>query len=1126
MDRDELLRRLNALDPEKAALLLRRLGAQTLAPGGNAPLDRPAPAQAPGLVLSAGQRRMWYLAQYDPASPAYTFVAVYDVRGPLAPDTLEAALRDLFARHDVLRTAFRSVEGEPLATVEDVVAFTLDREEHPNLDEAAQRACVARAAANESNRAFDLATAPQMRFRLLRFDASHHALVWAVHHVVADGWSTHVLMRDLEAFYRARQAGVPAALAAPLVTYADLARVEQERLSSGALDASMAYWSKKLAAPRAILDLPLDHPRPKVRAHHGARLTRPLGHSLMRAVVDLAAKSGTTPFMVLLAGFYALLHRYTGQTDLLVGSLASGRTDPRAETVVGFFANTIVLRERVEGDMTFTALLRAVRETTLEALDHQDLPFDKVVELLRPERATTHNPLFQVMFALLNTPLAEPALSDLTIAPIEADLATSRFDLTLYVRPMPEGLVTSIVYSTELFEAETIERMMGHYYRLLEAAALAPEQRIGALPLLDASERRAVTVTWNDTRRDWPLDAPLHDLVARYVRERPDHPALVVDGGETVTFGELDRRARRLAHALRRRGIGRDKVVGMFLERSAASVVTVLATLLAGGAFLPLDPEYPDDRVAAMIDDASCGAIVTSAALGARLPDRLRSGALVVTPAGEVAGELEGTEEPLPSVGPGDLAYVLYTSGSTGRPKGVMIEHHAIRNRMMWMAEVLALGAADRVLHKTPLVFDIAIAELMLPLVTGATMVIARPDAQRDPRYLLDVIARERVAFVYLVPSTLRMLLENDLGRCRSTLRHVWCGGEVLTPELQERVFELLDARLYNGYGPTEATIGVTRWTCERERARTRATTPIGRPNTNCRVYIVDGDLEVVPIGVPGEIVIGGEQLARGYLGDAALTARRFVTCRLGRIYRTGDRGRWLADGNLEFLGRVDHQVKVRGHRVELEEVEATLLRHPSVRHAAVILREQDGATVLAAYVVTTPSSDGTELDGRAIRAHVAAALPEYMVPTHVERLDALPVTTTGKVDRAALGGRPLVVVREPQIVGPRSALEERIARVWCEVLGRSAVDLQENFFDAGGHSLQLVRVAYRIGAELSREVSVIDVFHHPTIAALARFLEQRPKDDGDPPSRDDARARARAEKSREAVRAGRRRAG
>ena len=896
--------------------------------------------------LSFAQQRLWFLDQLAPGVPLYNQQTAVPLRFPVDRAVLERTLSEIVARHEALRTTFVVRDGTPQQVIAAPRAITLPVHDLSGVPEGVRERSVLQIASSELQQPFDLARGPLFRCALVRLTDDEHLLLLNAHHIVCDGWSVGVLLRELSAIYAAFSSGQRSPLPPLSIQYADYAVWQREWLRGERRDRDLRYWQDRLAGVRT-LQLPLDRPRPVSPTFQGGHQPVVLSRSLSAAVTALAQRFNATTFMTLLAAFTALLHRYTGQDDIVVGSPIAGRTRPETEPLIGFFVNTLVLRIAVPGDVTFAGLLTQVREVALDAYSHQDLPFEMLVDELQPERDLSRNPFFQVMFQLYSVTDAGPSSEDgRDELWMNVERGTANLDLALDLADTPSGIRGRVEYSTELFDAPTIARFIDHYVRLLEAAVADPTQRVATLPLLSAQERHQQLVTWNATSRAYPREQCVHALVEAQVRQRPEAVA-VVAGAQTLTYAALNARANQLARYLQRHGVGPDVLVALCVERSVELVVGMLGVLKAGGAYVPLDPSYPPARLAFMLEDTAAPVLLTQAAVRAALPP----GAATVlcldrdwpVVAAESAADLAS------GVTPEHLAYVIYTSGSTGRPKGVMVPHRALCNHLTAMQGALPLQASDAVAQKYSPSFDVATWEVFAPLLAGARVVVIPPRAELDVQRFIDLLIAQEVTVLDLTPSLLELLVDGQRFR-QSHLRRVGCGGEPMPPTLPGRFFRSIDADLYNLYGPTEATIGVTMHQCTRDE--TGVTVPIGRPIANTQLYVLDERLNPCPVGVVGELHIGGEALARGYLNRPELTAQRFIAdpfsgAPAARLYKTGDLARYRPDGIVEYVGRNDDQVKIRGFRIECGEVEAALRTHPDIQDAVVIARGVDAASDL-----------------------------------------------------------------------------------------------------------------------------------------------------------------------------------
>ncbi|MFJ7275153.1 amino acid adenylation domain-containing protein [Kitasatospora sp. NPDC098663] len=1055
---------------------------------------RPRPERPP---LSYAQRGLWFLHRMEGPSATYNIPLALRLTGPLDVPALRRALNDLVARHESLRTLLVADGDEPGARV---LAAGQAEVELDLLTARTGRPVSAELAA-ATRYAFDLAGELPLRARLLRVDESEHVLLLLLHHTAGDDWSQAPLARDLAAAYGARLDGAAPAFAPLPVQYSDYALWQRDLLApdSALFRNQLGYWKERLADLPDHLELPTDRPRPAVSSHRGAAVPVHLDAELHRGLRALARHGGATVFMALQAGLTVLLTRLGAGTDIPLGCPVAGRQEGALDDLIGLFANTLVLRTDTSGDPTFRELLTRVRKGDLADFDHQELPFERLVEELGPVRSPSRHPLFQLMISYGSgrRPVRLPGLDATALRPHNG---SAKFDLTLSLadRPEGDGIDGFLEYALDLFDEAGVRVLVERLVRLLRQAVDAPDRPISTLEVLADPERRRIVHEWNDT--DAPVDPRAFPaMFEEQARRAPDRLALVA-GPHRLTYGQVNVLANRLAHHLVAIGVGPERTVGIHLPRSAELVIGLLAVQKAGGAFVPLDPGWPPARIAGLAADAGLTAALTSPG-GAGLPDHLPGIELALDghgPGGWFADRPE--HDPEVVIDPESLAYVIYTSGSTGTPKGAMIRHRAISNRLPWQIGLLGLTPEDPVLHKAPLTFDISVNEIFLPWAAGAPLVVAEAGREGDVAHLLELIERERIAFVYLVSSILDIMLERpDVSRAAASLKHVWCGGEVLTPELFARFRERLGpATMYHGYGPAETTIGVT---CQVYRGAADQGITIGRPNPNTRVYVLDPAMRPVPVGVPGELYLGGVPLGRGYLGDPCRTAAAFVpdpfSGRPGaRLYRSGDLARYRADGNIEFLGRADNQVKIHGVRVELEEIESVLSRHPAVRQAVVlVLRGAPGGDRLAAWC--TPDPKRPRPDPADLRDWMLAVLPEYLVPREVRVVAALPLMSSGKVDRKALAGQALRDGRDgpPEAVGhraPAEGTERLIAEVWSAALGLERIGAESNFFDLGGHSLLLARVQTGLRARLGWDVPVLDLFTRPTIAQLARHLDSR----------------------------------
>ncbi|MGW7688464.1 amino acid adenylation domain-containing protein [Streptomyces asiaticus] len=1064
---DDLAQRLAALTPEERARFDALLA------------ERQAEDTFPLAVL---QRGTWFLEQLRPRNPGYIVPGAVGVEGPLDTGLLRTAVAGIVRRHEALRTTFQLRDGAPVQVVHqhldiDVPVTDLSG---PRYTDADHRQWIEDALAEP----FDIDAGPLLRVRLLRTGPDRSVLVVAMHHLVSDRWSIAVFLNELSELYEACAAGRPAQLPELSVQYGDFAAWQHQHLGSGGWKRGLAYWRAHLAGAPAVLDLPTDRPRPPVQGFNGGSVPVDLPPALIGELAALAGRHGATPYMALLAVFQILLHRYTGQDDIVVGVPTALRASAEVEPLIGYFVNTLPIRAGLGGDPCFETVLTRVRDACLGAYAHQDVPFELIVADLNTARDLSRPPVYQVSFSYGREPVPTLAMGGARLTRLPVRSVGARFDLELQAFDTDGGVTGWFEYDRDLFDEATVVRLAGHLRRLVEQVTSRPGTPVGELDLLDAAERRRVVQEWNATERQWPRGL-VHECIEEQVRRTPGAEA-VRYAGTSLTYAELNERANRLAQLLRDRGVGRDVLVGVAMERSLDLVVALLAVLKAGGAYVPFDTGLPPARLAAIAEDARPRVVLTHGTVAERLPALDCPVLGVEGLAAELAGR--SPDDPGVAVDGEDLCYVIFTSGSTGRPKGVMNVHAALRNRLLWMQEAYGLDATDRVLQKTPFSFDVSVWEFFWPLMTGAVLVMARPGGHRDSTYLAGTIAAEGITTIHFVPSMLQLFLtEPPAGS--AGLRRVFCSGEELPRDLQDRFLNLHRAELHNLYGPTEAAIDVTAWHC-RPQEDTRPV-PIGHPIANLRCYVLDRHGRPVPAGVPGELCIGGRGLARGYLNRPELTAERFTDDPFvpgARIYRTGDLARHRADGALEFLGRLDHQVKLRGQRLELGEIEAVLTRHTTVHEAVVVAREHAlGDVRLAAYVTAAGAAAPEAGD---LAAHVREQLPEYMVPASFTVLDALPLTPSGKTDRKALPEpRTDRAGLGTRFVAPQDGLEHALAELWRDLLGVERVGRRDNFFDLGGHSLLMAEFRTRLAAALGHELTMVELFQHPTIESLAARL-------------------------------------
>jgi len=1071
------------LSPAQLSLLQRRLKQ-----GGNAAPARETIVRGAidgAVPVSFAQQGQWFLWQLNPANTAYHVGGGLGFSGPLDVAALQDAMQAIAKRHEALRTVFGpGPEGLPEQRVQAEVRIDMPFVDLSVLDAAAREARYEQAVAQVCRTAFDLTAGPLLRCALLKMADGEHQLLLMMHHIVSDAWSVQLMLDDLAQAYALRTQGLPDTRPAPEIGYVDFSLWQRKWLADGEGERQLAYWRARLGTSQPVLALTTDRPRAAEAHYSAAQHSLDLPTGLAQELKQLSRAQGGTLFMALLAAFHALLFRYTGQNEIRVGVPVAGRSRPETSGVIGIFINTLVLDARLHAQTSLAELLAQIRDTAIEAQAHQDLPFERLVQALRAEHGHTAAPLFQVMFNHLgqgDRPLR--GWPGLQVRRIDLEERAAPFELTLETLEREDGSIrANFRYAAELFEPQTIERMAGHYRRVLEALVRLPASKLGELELLGDAERARLAQWGVNTHRRGEAQC-VHRLIEQQAAERPDAVALIF-GNEVLSYGELNRRANQLAHRLIAEGVRPEVKVGVALERSIELVVGLLAILKAGGAYVPLDPEYPVDRIAYMVEDSAFALVLTQSRLKEHLP--LQAGTpMLALDTLDLGGHPQGN--PVVALHSENLAYVIYTSGSTGKPKGAANRHGALYNRLVWMQQAYPLGESDTVLQKTPFSFDVSVWEFFWPLMFGARLAVANPGDHREPARLAQLIRTHEVSTLHFVPSMLQAFLAHPGVEACTSLRRIVCSGEALPAEAQNEVFRRLpQAALYNLYGPTEAAIDVTHWTC---RDDGRSQVPIGQPIDDTRTYVLDAELNLMPPGAAGELYLGGAGLARGYVQRAALTAERFVADPFdheggGRLYRTGDLVRWNSEGQLDYLGRIDHQVKIRGFRIELGEIEAQLLAQPEVREAVVVASQGAGGARLVAYV---SARAGQVIDTAHLRERLGRALPDYMVPGLVMVLETLPLNPNGKVDRKALPEPERASTQAYE--APQGGTEEALAAVWAEVLGVPRVGRHDNFFELGGHSLMSVQVVARVQGAMHADLTVADIFRQPVLMDMAVLI-------------------------------------
>lgn len=1035
------------------------------------------------LPLSFAQQRLWFINQLEAESAAYNIPSGISLKGPLIVQALSRSLQEIVRRHETLRTIFTTVAGQPVQRVLPpsslpIQLLTIDL---ARLSRSSQEAEIQRLMTQESKQIFDLARGPLLRARLIRLQEREHILLLTTHHIASDGWSMDIFISELRILYNAFSRGLPSPLPELPIQYGDYAAWQRKWLGNQEWQVHLNYWQHYLANATQILELPADHLRPVLQTFDGAHLPFTLSLALTEQLHTLSKREGTTLFMTLLAAYQTLLYRYSGQEDLIVGTPVANRTRAEIEHLIGFFVNMLMIRASFTENMHFIDVLKQTRQAVLDAYAHQNLPFEKLVEVLQPQRSLSYSPLFQVVFIFQEAPAAQQLkLDGLEGENLFFESGTAKYDLTLQMWEDRDRLAGVIEYKTHLFEAATIQRMLGHWQTLLEGLVARPGQNILEVPLLTGAEQERLLVTWNATQADYPAQQCMHHVFELQADQRPDAVALV-HGDAHLTYSELDRRANQLAHYLCAQGVGPEVLVGLCLDKSLEMIIGLLGVLKAGGAYVPLDPTYPRERLAFMLEDASVAVVLTSASL---LPVLRGSQTHLVCLDRDWPTIADfSPSRPSSGITADNLAYVIYTSGSTGKPKGAMIRHLGVCNLTRAQMLRLHLSPEDHVLQFSSLNFDVSLWETIMTVSAGATLYLATPEALRSGPGLTEQLQREQISTITLTPSVLATLSPRAL----PALQKVITAGEACTAELVSTW--TADRHFFDAYGPTEITACAVLATYTADDKKPC----IGRPLTNTQVYVLDHNMQPVPVGIPGELYIGGDGVGRGYLNRPELTAERFVPDPFGgklgaRLYKTDDLVRYLPTGSLEFLGRLDHQIKLRGFRIEPGEIEAALGQHTAVRECVVLVREdRPSDKKLVAYVV---ARENEVLTTSELRRYLQTKLPDYMVPAAFVFVESIPLNPSGKVDRQALPEPQAVRPNlETTYAAPQTVLERAIATIWQEALRIETVGIHDNFFDLGGHSLLIVQVHSKLKETLGRDIAVVDLFKYPTISALAAYL-------------------------------------
>lgn len=1051
------------------------------------------------MPLSFAQQRLWFLDQLEGESAPYNIPMALRLNGVLNVTALEQAIAEIVRRHEALRTTFSNVNGSVVQVIASNIGVTLSAIDLQELPKVEQSAEVQRLANEDAQRSFDLSRGPLLCVTLLRLEPEENVLLVTMHHIVSDGWSMGIFSEELSSLYEALSQGKTSPLPELPIQYADFVGWQREWLQGEILETQLNYWKQHLSGSPPLLDLPIDRPRPAVQTFQGRAQSFQLNLDLTQRLKTLSQQSGTTLFMTLLAAFVTLLSRYSREEDVIVGSPIANRNRSEIDSLIGFFVNTLVLRTDVSGNPSFSDLLSRVRQVALDAYTYQDVPFEQVVEVLRPERNLSYNPLFQVMFVLQNTPSETLKLPGLTLTPLTIERGTAMFDLTLTMEQTEQGLSGDWEYNTDLFDPATITRMMGHFQTLLEAIVNNPQQRVSELSLLTANQQHQLLVEWNNTTVKYPQYDCINQLIEQQVQRTPEAIAVVWEN-QKLTYQELNTKANQIAHYLRSLGVQPEVKVGICVERCLEMIVGILAIIKAGGAYLPLDPAYPPERLEFMLSDAQVPVILTKSTLVETLPPHQAQ--VICLDTDKSIFTQQSSENPSHQTQPHNLAYIIYTSGSTGKPKGTMIEHRSLINAYLAWEDAYHLSSrTSSHLQMASFSFDVFSGDFVRTLCSGGKLVICPKDFLLDPKQLYTLMQQQKIDCAEFVPAVLRNLIQylEPTNQNLGFMKLLVAGSDSWYLSEYQHIRSLCgdETRLINSYGVSEATIDTTYFETEIVDLSFDRLTPIGRPFANNQVYLLDDNMQPVPIGVPGELYIGGAGLARGYLNRPDLTEDKFIPHPFAdyfphnqdqRLYKTNDKARYLADGNIEFLGRLDNQVKIRGFRIELGEIEILVNQHPQVKESIVIVREDVlGDKRIVAYIVPQPEQ---QVSDQTLRDYLSLKLPNYFIPSAYVSLDALPLTPNGKLDRKALPVPEYNVAIDRNFVAPSTQTETVLADIWRLILGLERVSINNNFFDLGGHSLLIMQVIYRVYQAFGVELSIRSLFEAPTLAEFAEQID------------------------------------
>jgi amino acid adenylation domain-containing protein len=1047
------------------------------------PIDRQG-----DLPLYFAQLRSWFFEEFVPNTGVYNITRAIKMEGNLDVIALEKTVNEIIKRHEVLRSSCENVDGKPKLNIAPQLKISLPITDLSHLSPENQTAKVEEIAQQEAHQPFDLSIAPLLRVNLLRLNPQKHILLLNLHHFVADGWSMPLLYQELSQLYQAFSQDLPSPLPDLPIQYVDFASWQQRLFEAGYFDQQLSYWKQQLKDSSFVLDLPTDKPRPAIQTYDGDSYSFQFPLELSQKINQLCREKQVTPFMLLLAVFQILLYRYSNQEDLIVATTVSNRKKLELENIIGAFANNILLRAKFKDDLNFTDFLQQIKQTTISAYAHQDFPFEKLVEELQPPKDLSRNPLYQVWFILHERNSHDKNLLQKdNIIWNKFDLvklSNSRMDLGLSFISTNDQFEGCFEYNINLFNGDLIQRMAQHFQVLLSEIVKNLQEKISRLNILTKTEKQQILIDWNRTKVDYPKDKCIHQLFEEQVIKTPDNIAVIFED-EKLTYQQLNEKANQLAHYLIKQGVKPETIVGIFVERSLEMIIGILGILKAGGAYIPLDVKYPQARIKFMLEDSQASIILTQEKLINALS--ITSQKIVNLDNWELIKQ-ENKHHPLTSIKPNNLVYIIYTSGTTGKPKGVQIIHQSLTNYLYYLTKYFKLQKNDTFLAVANISFDVAMHELFLPLIIGGKLIIASDEMITEPSLLLKAIKDYRVTIIDTTPSRWQILVEMATEQYPLSISKIWCGGESLNSKLACQLTSITKD-VYNFYGPTETTIFSLIYP---------VTNPekilIGKAIANTKTYILDSNLQPLPIGVVGELHIGGDGLARGYLNRPDLTAEKFIDNPFGegKLYKTGDLARYLPDGNIEYIGRIDNQVKIRGFRIELGEIEATLNQYQGIKETVVIVRENSqGDKYLVAYLITN-----NQVNQKELRAYIQKELPEYMIPSAFIFLDGFPLNHNGKIDRKALPEPDFNSQKENEFIAPRNEIEIKLVQIWQEVLGKEQISINDNFFELGGHSLLAVRLVFQIEQQLLKKLSISSLFQNPTIEKLSQLITSSDKTD------------------------------